>query len=278
MGLDFVGVGSLGIDIIKTENAVFKTPGGSAVNTAAALQKLGLKTGVIGRVGKDEYGRSILEGLKNLGVDTRRVIIDENLPTTRCYIDVQNGESKVVNLEYLSRLYTFRDEDKKYLKSAKSIIIGPRLPIFEQYALFAKENNITTYVTLHMSVLDKKIISILNEIKPKAIFANEKEASSLDEMITPETTIVVTKGNEGCSVITSNGSESFPSFKVKPIDPTGAGDSFSAGYIYGDVKKWALKKKLTFANALGALATQQVGARSRLYSLEEIENFIKNKN
>ena len=123
MNIDFVGIGSLSIDLIKIKNKIYKRYGGPAINTAAFLQNFGLKTGVIGRVGSDQDGLKILQKLNNFGIDTSRVFIDQNLPTTVGQIVVENNEREILDIKNLKRLDNFREEDKDYLKCSKSILI-----------------------------------------------------------------------------------------------------------------------------------------------------------
>ena len=59
------------------------------------------------------------------------------------------------------------------------------------------------------------------------------------------------------------------------IDTTGAGDNFAAGFLPGVSNRWSLKECGTFANAVGAFSTQEVGASDAVKSMDQIDDFIK---
>ncbi len=63
-------------------------------------------------------------------------------------------------------------------------------------------------------------------------------------------------------------------FRVQPVDTTGAGDIFHAGFIYGLLQGWPLKQQLDFACAAAALNCTAIGARSGVQSIDTIEHLI----
>jgi sulfofructose kinase len=65
-----------------------------------------------------------------------------------------------------------------------------------------------------------------------------------------------------------------PAFQVKPVDTTGAGDIFHAGFIYGLLQGWPLPRQLEFACAAAAGNCSALGARGGIQSIEEIANLI----
>jgi sulfofructose kinase len=65
-----------------------------------------------------------------------------------------------------------------------------------------------------------------------------------------------------------------PAFRVQPVDTTGAGDIFHAGFIYGLLQDWPLQRQLEFACAAAALNCTGVGARGSIQSVESIEHLI----
>jgi sulfofructose kinase len=63
-------------------------------------------------------------------------------------------------------------------------------------------------------------------------------------------------------------------FRIQPVDTTGAGDIFHAGFIYGLLKGWPLRRQLDFACAAAALNCTAVGARGSIQSVDSIEQLI----
>jgi sulfofructose kinase len=65
-----------------------------------------------------------------------------------------------------------------------------------------------------------------------------------------------------------------PAYRVQPVDTTGAGDIFHAGFIYGLLQDWPLQRQLEFACAAAALNCTGVGARGSIQSVESIERLM----
>jgi sugar/nucleoside kinase (ribokinase family) len=87
--------------------------------------------------------------------------------------------------------------------------------------------------------------------------------------------VVLKLGDSGCRVFSSKCFIDVPGFKIKPVDPTGAGDCFDAGFISGYLDNLPLYKAARLANAMGALAASRMGPMEGTFSLKEIMAFMK---
>ncbi len=65
-----------------------------------------------------------------------------------------------------------------------------------------------------------------------------------------------------------------PTFKVEPIDTTGSGDAFLAGFLHGLLAEKPIREAVLFANAVGALTVTKLGAQSSLPYLNEVIEFL----
>lgn len=89
---DVTALGELLIDF--TENGVSEqgnalleaNPGGAPCNVLAMLQKLGKRTAFIGKVGKDQFGRLLKETIESAGIDSRNLVMDEEVNTTLAFV------------------------------------------------------------------------------------------------------------------------------------------------------------------------------------------------
>ncbi len=89
--------------------------------------------------------------------------------------------------------------------------------------------------------------------------------------------VVLKQGDSGCRVYTRESSFDVPGFKVNAVDPTGAGDCFDAGFISGYLDNLPLYETARLANAMGALAASRLGPMEGTFNLKEIMNFINSQ-
>ena len=90
--VDVTAIGELLIDF--TENGTSAqgnplmeaNPGGAPCNVLAMLQRLGKQTAFIGKVGNDMFGRQLKEAVCEVGIDTRNLIMDEEIHTTLAFV------------------------------------------------------------------------------------------------------------------------------------------------------------------------------------------------
>ena len=86
--------------------------------------------------------------------------------------------------------------------------------------------------------------------------------------------VIIKLGGQGCFF--KNGEEAFymPAYNVNPVDATGAGDNFLAGFVSEIICGNNVKDALTFANACGAICASAVGAGTALHDREQVERLI----
>ena len=87
-------------------------------------------------------------------------------------------------------------------------------------------------------------------------------------------TVVLKLGSDGAMLVTPQGAEHFPAYKIKAVDPTAAGDAFTAAFTVEYAAGATIKEAIRFANAAGALAAMKLGAQSSLPPRQAVEDFI----
>ena len=115
-------------------------------------------------------------------------------------------------------------------------------------------------------------------------FPNEVEALALTRAQTPEqalralandrTLTVVKLGRQGCFAMRDRHLLHQPAFPVKPVDTTGAGDSFNAGFLHAWLQKLSLPDCLRLGAACGALSTLKAGGTGGQPDERELEAFL----
>ncbi len=300
--IEVVGLGALNIDkvykverIAKPGEEVFIydehiSPGGSAANTIYALAKLGIKTGFIGIIGDDYYSNIIIEEFKEAGVDISRIrVVKGRCGEVLCIVD-KSGERCLYVNPGVNNLLTLNEDDLVYINSAKilhmSSFVGEK-QLNEKKKLLNNIKALISFAPGHVYV--EKGLNEIEDIVAKSyiLFLNKSEAEILTGRNYKEAArmlldigskvVVITLGKDGCYVLTKNYEIKVPAYKVKPVDTTGAGDAFAAGFIYGIIKGFDLRLSAKIANKVASYCIQKYGARDGIPSKDEIERFLKDE-
>jgi len=82
-------------------------------------------------------------------------------------------------------------------------------------------------------------------------------------------------GKRGCLIVDHGTVRQVPSFAVRPVDSTGAGDAFTAAFLQGQLRGWDVAEAALAANAAGAAAAGVAGAGERLPTLQQIARVLR---
>ncbi len=251
--------------------------GGSCNIFACQAAKLGLRVGILGRVGDDDFGRLTVRRLDESGVDTRHVIIDPTVKTGLGVALVQGNDRAI--LTYLGSLCAVYPEDisDEFLKSAGHLHHGsfflhthlrPKMPeIFRR----AKAFGLTTSLDPNWDP-DENWNSTLKATLAltDVFFPNEQEArfisgcQSLEEAVRAFQAMgvqimAIKQGVEGATVIFGQDRGSYVLPTVMGGDSVGAGDSFDAGFLAGWLRGEPLERCLRLASHCGGEVAAQIG-------------------
>ncbi|MDP3066313.1 MAG: carbohydrate kinase family protein [Methanobacteriaceae archaeon] len=238
--------------------------GGSAANCAVTLSQLGIRTGVMSRVGKDLWGGLICQELTRKGVLTERIITSDT-PTGMSFIAVDDhGERSIYTHMGANIHFKLLKEDITYIKNSKILhMTGMYVEVVEEASQHAKllsfnpgmllssfglERLKGTIKKVHLLFLNQKEAKVLTGLEP------EKAAQLLVEMNIP--VVVITRGKDGADVYTKDGFITSPAKKTKALDSTGAGDTFAAGFLARYLQDGDLEECLNQAHLT---ASRQVG-------------------
>jgi len=299
VSLDVISLGELLIDFISTDGGVtFKrAAGGAPANVAVACSRLGLKSGFIGKVGDDGFGRFLRSTLKEGGVDVSRLYLEKGGKTTLAFVSVDtDGERhfefcrgtdallrpEEIDTEYLrsSRVFHFssislisesaRKATLKAVRAARNsgltVTYDPnlRLNLWES----AKEARKWIGVGLEMAEVVK-----LNEEELEFMFGPGVEEGA-EKVLETADKVFVTLGKRGCYYADESSRGYSSPYQVKVIDTTGAGDGFMGGVIYGVLKGWEAERTASFSNAAGALTVIGIGVIASLPKLDDVFRLV----
>ncbi len=302
-----LAVGDLNVDIIASGMSLFPelgqeilcsdirtVLGGSASIFACRLAQLGAKVDILGKVGNDEYGRTVLNVLKSNGVGIDKVIVKDDL-RTGVTISLTYPENKAL-ITFMGSIGALEKSDVKpeVFKGyehlhVSSIYLQPKLlnylaEIFSE----AKEQGLITSLDPQCDpqgrygkiweILEHTDIFLPNEDEAMGITGTTSVLNALKKLSLKVKTVVIKCGREGAVGMANDEIVNVKAFKIKPIDTTGAGDSFDAGFIYYFVhKNKSLRDSVIFANAVGALACLNVGGAEGKITEDEALNFIMSR-
>lgn len=298
-------VGSLNVDLVsraprypqKGETLIGDAfdifTGGKGFNQATAAARLGADVTLIGSVGTDVFGDTLLAATEAEHMHGR--IKRRDVGTGVATIVVEpSGENSIIVVPRANMTLTPADieEAAAPIAEADVLLLQLETPIAasERAAAIAKTNRTTVLLNpapaqpLPDSFLAHVDIIIPNQSEAALLTGmpvdTEEEAISAahclrSRMIHPETAVVVlTLGAQGALLLTAEMSEALPALPVEVIDTTGAGDAFCGALATQLAQGETLPEAVRFANAAGAAAVTTLGATPAMPTREKIEAVI----
>jgi ribokinase len=258
-----------------------RSGGGSAANAAVALAGFDVDTGLVGSVGDDENGLLARRELDRVGVDLDGLRVVDDAETSVKYLVVDgDGEVMVLGNDGANEAVAPADVDVDYVRAADHVHLTSQRPeTATRIAELATEVGATVSFDPGRRLDERDYAATIERCD--ILFVNDREAleileedATYAESEVGDRVVVVKHGAEGATAHTPTGSFEHPGFDVEPVDTTGAGDAFAAGFIavlldHPDDYERALE----FANACGALAAQAEGARTAP-TYPEVEAFL----
>jgi sugar/nucleoside kinase (ribokinase family) len=113
-----------------------------------------------------------------------------------------------------------------------------------------------------------------NEVELAAISGNENRIEALQSLANGRTLTVAKLGADGCVAVLSGEIVSVPAFPIAPVDTTGAGDTFNAGFLHAWLSGVDLQDAMRFGAACGALSTLGLGGTASQPTESQADEFI----
>lgn len=269
--------------------------GGCAANVAIGLAKQGFSVDVVGCMGRDSSAKVLLDCLGRFGVGCGRISYTDRYPTsTTVILLVQGQDRRYIHSFGANKAFTIEQIEPACLDGLKAFYLG---------GLFAMPGIRTgRCLDLLAACRRKGIATVLDVVLPhdfagqadlKALLPhvdyflpNDDEAKLITGLDDPAAqvrallamgagTVVVTQGKAGA--LAGRGERLWRSgiYKMDGIDPSGSGDAFAGGIVTGIVRGYDLPAMLQCASALGASATRAIGTTAGVFTVAELEAFLK---
>ena len=244
--------------------------GGCASNAAIDLAKLGVPALLCCKVGADSFGDFVLRTCEEAGVDTLGVLRDPSAATTTSAVCVSSeGERSFLYCPGSTSALRAEEIPEGLLAECGIIFIGGALLLTAFDGVWLpKIREALPGLDLFMPSYDEA-----------AALSGERELSKIADFFFDcgVGQVVVKTGGDGAYFAPSR-EERFllPAYtEIRPVDTTGAGDSFCAGFLCGLAQGWSFEQCGRLANAVGAHCIQAVGASTGIPSLPAVLDFME---
>ena len=305
--VDVIAIGELLIDMIadmpghplESQTSFKRFAGGAPANFAVGVQRLGISTGLITKVGDDFFGRFLIKTLKEEAVDITQIKKSNKYKTALAFVGLDEGKTPRYSF-YRSPcadiMLNEQEIEENYIKSAKLLMCGTvsladepaRSAIFKSIE-YAKKHGLQVACDPnlredlwhfndpreHIFKILKNTDIFLPSISEAEFITGEKGEEAIEAILGLGPTIVgITYGAEGSSILTKDRKFFAPSYNVDVVDTTGTGDAFAAGLVTGLLTNMPLENIPYFANAVSALKITREGAMS-IPTRKEVDYFMK---
>ena len=314
MAAPIVVIGSINMDLVCRTHHIpaggetilgtdFVTiPGGKGANQAVAAAKLGGDVHMVGRVGDDDFGQRLLNGLRNHRVNTDHVTVTEGTASGIAQILVdRRGENAIVVAPGANHKLTPADVDaaEPLIARAAAVVMQLEVPFDTVVHAIALCQRLGIYTILDPAPAPAKL--------PRAMYGvdvftpNQGEAEVLLGLSGTRTrttkkvadpkqigsalrdrgarAVVLKLGAKGAMIVGGDGDPSMirtvKPFKVKVVDTTAAGDAFTGALAAARAEGMTMPDAVRFANAAGALCCTGFGAQPALPNREAVDRLVR---
>ena len=264
--------------------------GGSAANTIHGLARLGVPTGFIGKVGNDELGNFFADDMKEAGIqpqlfrsatDSGRAIALVTPDSERTFATFLGAAVELSDADLQDKLF----EGYKYLHLEGYLIQNHEL-MKKAFELARKNDLLISLDLASFNVVEANLDFLTSFVKEYVdiLFANEEEAKAftgkepeeaLDELANLCQIAVVKVGKDGSFVKRGLEKHHVEAIAAQPVDTTGAGDAYAAGFLYGLVQDQDLDRCGYNGAVLAGKVIEGIGAKMSEEQWKEVEKLIR---
>jgi sugar/nucleoside kinase (ribokinase family) len=275
-------------------------PSGAPAIFIDQVAKLGQPCGIIACVGDDDFGRVNTRRLARDGVDVSAVATHPELPTGSAFVRYRADGSRdfVYNIRHSAAgAIGSTDAAMALIEEAGHLhLMGTSLstPAIVELAaaatdrIKARGGTVSFDPNLRKEMLDvpgtraalERVLAAADLFLPGGdellLFsaAGDEAAAARELLGRGLRAVVVKRGAAGATLYDASGATTLAAFAVDEVDPTGAGDTFSATFVVGWLRGLPGREALRRANAAGALAVGRRGPMEGTSSAAEIAGFL----
>jgi fructokinase len=315
MPVDVLFLGGTSVDLIQDNNNMAFTAsiGGGITNSAVIGAKLGLKTALLSRIGKDPLGSMAINFLNACRINTSGIIQDPGIKTSIAVANIdKSGNSRYTfyknspkdsivllncapkNILNTCKVFhfgsSFSYQKETFIEAFKYVKCLKKRGVFISFDPNIRPDNIKDKSAVKNRVLRfLKLVDLakMSEIDMEYLTGKkdpEKGLKALKKIV--ECEVILTLGSKGavnlsgCFCGQPDRLIKVPAFKVKVVDTIGAGDAFTAGLIYKLIEQGRkgffadIRRNMIFASAVSAIICTKKGANKALKNLKQVRTFL----
>ena len=269
----------------------FTAGGGKGANQAVAAARLAAPTKMIGRVGGDSFGVTLLQQLAESNVDVGSVFVDESVASGVAIIAVDDAaQNNIIIASGANRQVDQTDLERlsHHMPQAKVLLLQLEIPLdmIVAAAKLARQHNVTVILDpAPAQALPAELYPLIDIITPNEIEAGQlvdfpikaqEDAQHAAQRLLARgvKTAVIKMGAVGVVYATAESTDFVPAFSVQAIDTVAAGDAFNGGLAAGLGEGLALPQAVRWGAATGALSATKAGAQPSMPTRAEFEAFL----
>ena len=263
-------------------------PGGKGANQAVAASRAGAVVTLLGTVGQDKAGDSLIESLVEANVICTDIGRSKEAATGTAFITVDSsGANTVAVAEGANFAIRPQDVSAAMAKQNPAVVVAQlELPDETVRSAF-RSCRAGTLRILNASPVDQQALIPFDEVD--LLIVNEIEASTLlgAEVTVPTAPdaartlasrvhrgCVLTLGSSGVVANINHQTHHLAAHHINVVDTTGAGDAFCGAMAAALAREESMPSALAWGNAAGALATTRAGAQPSMPHRDEIATLL----
>jgi Sugar kinases, ribokinase family len=299
LGEPMVQFNALSNGPLRHVNLFEKHVAGSEANFCAHAVRTGSECALIARVGKDEFGATIMEWLRGVGVDIRHIKVDRDAPTAVYFVQ------RNFPVPYRTEMFYYRkgsagsrlnpeDVDHSLITTADlihssgitlAISLSAREAVFKAFEK-AKSTSFDTNVRLKLWSAEEARETILKLMPDIGLLITDREdskvlfgVSEFPEVVKrvseyPVRVLLFKEGPKGATVFREGEVVRVPGYSVPVEDVLGAGDAMAGTFVSLYIQGFEIKEALSYAVAAASLKVTVRGDQTATPDLEEIKKFL----
>jgi ribokinase len=266
-------------------------PGGKGANQAVAVARMGAKVSFVGAVGQEMIGDFLIRGLESGGIDTTWVKRSSERATGCAFIMLFPNGNNCITVDPAANLaLTPADVERareviEHADAVTSVLEIPIDVVETAFSLARKAGKLTVLDAGPPRHCPLEVLRLADVVSPNetelAHLTGEEVSGRVSAREAAEKllargvrTVVLKLGSDGSMLVTPRGTMHFPPYKIDVVDPTAAGDAFTAAFTVEYAMGAKIEDAIRLANAAGALAATKLGAQPSLPTRQEVEAFM----